>query len=173
MNLQEELEKIVKKEEETIEKYDFAGGADYKRLVRELRELLNKDEHPAVTKTDKNLPTVDEQERFRKLVKCMVEQWKKSKSPTHDRALTHNLIRQFEDKIEEAGGEVFFSIVPDALLLHFIEPYPSSDYKFHAEYYDGVRAEWIVCEWNDDLEKLEELLKETSDVLYEEYQKYL
>ena len=42
--------------------------------------------------------------------------------------------------------------------------------KFHAEYYDGNQAPFIVCEWNDDLEKLEMLLKETSETLYEMYQ---
>ncbi len=41
MLLINELEEIVKKEEYKVEHYDFAGGADFKRLVRELRLLLN------------------------------------------------------------------------------------------------------------------------------------
>jgi len=45
--------------------------------------------------------------------------------------------------------------------------------KFCAGYYDGSQAPFLVCEWNDDLEKLEMLLKETSETLYEMYQERL
>ena len=41
--------------------------------------------------------------------------------------------------------------------------------KFYAEYYDGMQAPFIVCKWSNDFEKLEELLKNTSTMLYKNY----
>ena len=42
MKLIEELEQLVQKEEDVIKNFDFAGGGNYKILVKKLRELLNK-----------------------------------------------------------------------------------------------------------------------------------
>ena len=45
--------------------------------------------------------------------------------------------------------------------------------RYYAEYYDGMQAPFLVCSWDDDFEKLEELLRNTSDILYNIYQKKL
>lgn len=41
--------------------------------------------------------------------------------------------------------------------------------RFYAEYYDGFQAPFDVFKWNEDVEILEELLKETSLSLYDMY----
>lgn len=40
---------------------------------------------------------------------------------------------------------------------------------YYAEYYDGMQAPFIVCKWNKNFDELEELLKNTSSVLYQKY----
>ena len=83
----------------------------------------------------------------------------------------------FEDKITEAckkkGLEApYFGIARHNWdRIEFTPRY--SKIKFYAEYYDGMQAPFRVCEWDDDIEKLEELLKNTSDELYHLYQKKL
>lgn len=83
-------------------------------------------------------------------------------------------IRILEGKIEDAGGSAYFGVAREHWdSIDVIRPYFHSKYRFRAEYYDGFQAEFVVCEWNDDFEKLEALLEETSKGLYDEYLKYL
>lgn len=85
-----------------------------------------------------------------------------------------DIILDFEDKIEEAGGKAWFGAAKSdwSLGIEFTR-YRYKDPEFYAEYYDGMQAPFTVCEWNDDFDKLETLMKETSEELYEKYQKHL
>ena len=89
-------------------------------------------------------------------------------------------ITKFEDAIEETGcGQAYFGIAKmDWERIDIVEPrhipYKYRDSaKFFANYYDGFQAPFVVCYWNDEFEKLEELLKNTSNMLYEMYENEL
>ena len=43
------------------------------------------------------------------------------------------------------------------------------EYWLFDEYYDGYQAPFVVCKWKSDLKKLEELLKNTSLILWKIY----
>lgn len=87
-------------------------------------------------------------------------------------------ITKFEDAIEKTGcNEAYFSIAKsDWERIEIVRPecipfaYKKEGIKLYAEYYDGMQAPFTVCKWNEDFEKLEELLKNTSAWLYEKYQ---
>ena len=112
---------------------------------------------------------MDEQYKFKKMVTYLAE------LDFHGNNDICDAICDFENKIEELGlGNACFGIARsnwDA--IDIIRPYYNSDYKFYAEYYDGFQAPFIVCEWKDEFEKLEELLKNTSETLYKKYKEYL
>lgn len=85
-------------------------------------------------------------------------------------------IENFEEKIKETGrGEAYFGTArSDWDRIDIVNPpYFKDDVKFYAEYYDGFQAPFLVCEWKDDFEKMEKLLKTTDSSLYKKYQEYL
>ena len=85
-------------------------------------------------------------------------------------------IEALEEKIKETGcEEPCFGIArSDWSRIDIVKPFYFRDgVKFYAEYYDGFRAPFLVCEWKDDFEKLEALLKDTDDTLYIRYKEYL
>ena len=47
--------------------------------------------------------------------------------------------------------------------------YKEDGVRLFAEYYDGYQAPFVVCKWKSDLKKLEELLKNTSLILWKIY----
>lgn len=112
---------------------------------------------------------MDEQTKFKKMVMCLAE------LAYHGEENLSDAIFDFEDKIEELGlGEAGFGVARSNWdEIDIIRPYYNSDYKFYAEYYDGFQAPFIVCEWKDDFEKLEALLKEASEELYKKYKECL
>ena len=87
-------------------------------------------------------------------------------------------ITKFEDAIEKTGyGEAYFGIAKsDWDRIEIVKPehipykYRDEGAKYYAEYYDGMQAPFMVCKWCNDFDELEELLKNTSDVLYQKYQ---
>lgn len=90
-------------------------------------------------------------------------------------------ITKFEDVIEATGcGEAYFGTAKSNWdSIEIVRPeyipyrYKNKGVTFYAEYYDGMQAPFTVCEWRDEFEKLEELLKNTSDVLYKMYRKLI
>lgn len=86
-------------------------------------------------------------------------------------------ITKFEDAIKKTGcGTAYFGIAKSNWdRIEFVKPeyipyrYRERGVKYYAEYYDGMQAPFEVCEWNNDFEKLEELLKNTSAILYQQY----
>ena len=104
---------------------------------------------------------MNEQYNFELLVKLL------SKLSDEDSSLDDE-IDNFENAILDSGyGESYFGIPRSD--WDNIEVLPYSKAKFYAEYYDGYQAPFTVCIWNESLRKLEELLKESSSVLYKEY----
>ena len=85
---------------------------------------------------------------------------------------------KFEEAIDATGmGTAYFGIAnSDWDRIEIVSPeyipfaYKKEGAKFYAEYYDGMQAPFMVCKWCDDFVKLIELLKNTSDVLYQKYQ---
>lgn len=115
---------------------------------------------------------MDKQYRFKKLVMFLAEN-----SECGNVELDEE-ITKFEDAIEETGcGMAYFGIAKSNWdRIEIIEPkYIPPEYKrdgvmYYAEYYDGMQAPFTVCKWNKDFRELEELLKNTSSVLDQEYQ---
>ena len=85
----------------------------------------------------------------------------------------------FEDKLESLGYErPYFGIARrdyDGIDVetdyHMLGRQESI--RYYAEYYDGMQAPFEVFQWNEDVDLLENLLKEASPVLYEMYEKRL
>lgn len=111
---------------------------------------------------------MDEQYKFKKMIMLFARLM-------YDEKDISDAIYDFENKIEESGlGEAGFGIARSDLGgIDIIRPSYNSKYKFYAEYYDGFQAPFTVCQWNDEFEKLETLLKETSEELYIRYKEYL
>ena len=104
---------------------------------------------------------MNEQYNFELLVKLL------SKLSDEDSSLDDE-IDNFENAILDSGyGESYFKAPRSD--WDNIEVIPDLKVKFYAEYYDGYQAPFTVCIWNESLRKLEELLKESSPVLYKEY----
>lgn len=108
-----------------------------------------------------------EQNKFKTLVMLLAE--------NANNKDVRDAINIFEDKIEKSGhGNACFGIARDDFGgIEIVRPEYMSErhrVRFYAEYYDGMQAPFEVCTWNDDFEKLELLLKESSDVLYDMYQ---
>lgn len=90
-------------------------------------------------------------------------------------------ITKFEDAIENSKlGTAYFGIAKsDWDRIEVVSPngipslYKEAGIKFFAEYYDGMQAPFTVCKWAGDFNKLENLLKDTSEKLYEMYKNYL
>ncbi|MCI7040568.1 MAG: hypothetical protein MR992_00275 [Lachnospiraceae bacterium] len=86
-------------------------------------------------------------------------------------------ITKFEDAIEKTGcGTAYFGIAKsDWNGIEIIKPehippaYKKEGVMYYAEYYDGKQAPFTVCKWCNDFDELEELLKNTSGVLYQKY----
>ena len=105
---------------------------------------------------------MSEKYNFEVLVKLLAEFWYEDDLSLEDG------IDKFEEAISKSGyGESAFGIARKN--YDRIEVLPYSKAKFYAEYYDGNQAPFTVCIWNESLTKLEELLKESSPVLYKEY----
>lgn len=105
---------------------------------------------------------ITEQYNFELLVKLL------SKLSDEDDSSLDDEIDNFENAILDSGyGESYFGVARSD--WDNIEVLPYSKAKFYAEYYDGYQAPFTVCIWNESLRKLEELLKESSPVLYKEY----
>ena len=112
----------------------------------------------------------DENEKFKKLVLFMAENYN-----SHDKEL-NDAITTFEEAIEASRkGEAAFGIARDDWeRIEITEPpYKYSDAQFYAEYYDGSQAPFLVCTWNKSFDELENLLKDTSEKLYGLYRKDL
>ena len=110
---------------------------------------------------------MNEQDKFEKLVMLLAE---KSYHGEEDDA-----IDAFENKISETGyGDAYFGTAQsDYDRIEVVNPEFMPSWhraKFYAEYYDGFQAPFTVCEWNDDFDKLELLLKESSTTLFNMYQ---
>lgn len=86
-------------------------------------------------------------------------------------------ITKFEDAIERTGyGIAYFGTAKSNWnSIEVIEPehipptYKRDGVMYYAEYYDGMQAPFTVCKWSKDFDELEELLKNTSSVLYQKY----
>lgn len=113
-----------------------------------------------------------EQYDFEKLIMFLASQYEKG-----DLEFDEEVVK-FEDAIKVTGcGEAYFGIAKsDWDRIEIVSPeyipfaYKKEGAKFYAEYYDGMQAPFMVCKWCDDFDKLIELLKNTSDVLYQKYQ---
>lgn len=89
----------------------------------------------------------------------------------------NNEIIKFEDTIKDSKcGDAYFGIAKsDWDRIEIIDKsqipykYKNEDLKFYAEYYDGFQAPFCVCKWNADFEKLENILKETTNIVYKKY----
>ena len=114
---------------------------------------------------------MDEQEKFTVLVMMLAENSERGNLELNEE------ITNFEDAIKFTGrGEAYFGTAKsNSDRIDIISPdnipykYRQEGTKFYAEYYDGMQAPFLVCKWNDEYEKLEELLKQTSDILYSKY----
>ena len=90
-------------------------------------------------------------------------------------------ITKFEDAIEETGYGIahFGTAKSNWDRIEIVKPehipykYIDEGTKYYAKYYDVMQVPFIVCKWNNDFTKLEELLKNTSDILYQKYQKVI
>ena len=90
-------------------------------------------------------------------------------------------ITKFEDAIERTGnGIAYFGTAKsnwDSIEIvrpeHIPPAYKRDGVLYYAEYYDGMQAPFTVCKWSRNFDELEELLKDTSDVLYQKYQEIL
>ncbi len=114
----------------------------------------------------------NEQYKFEKLVMILAQNYECGDLKIDEE------ITKFEDAIEETGyGTAYFGTAKsDWDRIEIIKPehipykYKDEGTKYYAEYYDGMQAPFMVCKWNNDFAKLEELLKNTSDILYQKYQ---
>lgn len=105
---------------------------------------------------------MNEKYNFKVLVKLLSELW------YEDDLSLENEMDKFEGAISESGyGESAFGVSRKD--YDRIEVISDSKVKFYAEYYDGYQAPFTVCTWNKSIEELEELLKETSPVIYKKY----
>lgn len=110
--------------------------------------------------------------KFKKLVMFLAENSEKGNIEIDEE------ITAFEDAIKATGcGEAYFGTAKlNWDRIEIIRPeyipfaYKREGVKFYAEYYDGMQAPFTVCKWCEDFDKLEELLKNTSDILYQKYQ---
>ena len=90
-------------------------------------------------------------------------------------------VSNFEDAIDNSGfGDAYFGIAKsDWSRIEIIRPvyfpykYKDDGTKFYAEYYDGSQAPFTVCRWCDNFEKLEELFKNTTNLVYKKYIEFL
>ena len=118
---------------------------------------------------------MNEQEKFTEMVMMLAQN-----SESGDIALDEE-ITKFEDAIEESGfGEAYFGTAKtDWDRLEVARPeqipyaYQKEGVKYYAEYYDGMQAPFTACKWCDDFGKLENLLKNTSDILYRKYKEVI
>ncbi len=118
---------------------------------------------------------MNEQSKFKELVLFLAE------NTECGNIVLDEEITRFEDAIEKSGcGEAYFGIAKlNWEEIEVIKPeyipsiYKRDGVKYYAEYYDGMQAPFTVCKWNDDYNKLEELLKNTSDILYGMYQELI
>lgn len=114
---------------------------------------------------------MNEQSKFEKLVMFLAQNSENGNLELDEE------ITKFEDAIKETGyGEAYFGIAKsDWDRIEIVRPeyipfaYKKEGAKFYAEYYDGMQAPFMVCKWCNDFTKLEELLKNTSDILYQKY----
>ena len=51
--------------------------------------------------------------------------------------------------------------------------YKENGVRLFAEYYDGYQAPFAICKWKSDFKQLEELLKNTSSILWKLYKNVL
>ena len=110
-------------------------------------------------------------EKFEILIKFLASNYEKGNLEFD------NEVIKFEDAIENTKyGEAYFGTAKsDWERIEVVSPnhipykYEKEGIKFYAEYYDGMQAPFIVCKWSNDFEKLEELLKNTSTMLYKNY----
>ena len=115
---------------------------------------------------------MDEFQKFENLVMFLASNYEKGNLEFDEQVV------KFEDAIEKTGyGEAYFGTAKsDWEGIEIIRPesipfvYQKEGVKFYAEYYDGMQAPFVVCKWCNSFNKLEELLKTTSDVLYWKYQ---
>jgi len=153
----------VLKPEKTIDEY----RAEHAQVVqKKMQELIKK--RPV---------SEDEQERFKVLVLLLAEQsYRGFREDTFSDVC--GKIHDFEKTIRKSGyGAACFDIAWDdwdGINFNYTGGCPHSPAaRFFADYDDGHQAPFNVCEWCDDFEKLEELLKQTSPTLYEMYQERL
>lgn len=117
---------------------------------------------------------MNDQYRFKKLVFFLAKNSECGNSEMDEE------ITKFEDAMKESShGEAYFGIAKsnwDGIEIVSPEdiPYRYKDKgaKYFAEYYDGMQAPFEVCYWSDDFSELEELLKNTSNILYQKYQEF-
>lgn len=89
----------------------------------------------------------------------------------------NNEIIKFEDAIKNSNcGDAYFGIAKsDWDRIEIIDKrqmpykYKNDGLKFYAEYYDGCQAPFCVCKWNADFTKLENILKNTTNIVYKKY----
>ena len=80
----------------------------------------------------------------------------------------------FEDMIKQSQlGNAYFGVAGSDYDQIEVMSFSHPANKFHAEYYDGFQAPFLVCEWWGDYNALENLLLQSSKTLYEEYQQIL
>lgn len=115
---------------------------------------------------------MDNQSKFEKLVMLL------AKNDECGNLEIDEEITKFEDAIEKTGyGTAYFGTAKsDWDRIEVVRPenipykYKNEGTKYYAEYYDGMQAPFMVCKWNGCFEQLEQLLKDTSSVLYSMYQ---
>lgn len=118
---------------------------------------------------------MNEQSKFTEMVMMLAQN-----SESGDIALDEE-ITKFEDAIKETGcGEAYFGTAKsDWDRIEVVRQeripykYEKEGVKYYAEYYDGMQAPFTACKWCDDFDRLEKLLKNTSDILYQKYQEVI
>ena len=155
--------------------------------VKTIRDIWNREDEKSVKVTGVQSSAIHkcttevenseltELERFEKMVLLIAEKTGSENNELDDE------IEKFEDVINKSKlGSAYFGIAGSdwdriEVLGQKRIPYgyQKDGVKFYAEYYDGNQAPFAVCKWKDDFEKLEELLKNTSPILWKLYKNVL